>query len=104
MIFNGASVEEVEAAIDKKEKEKREYQERAKQQAMEEHKSRDLKSRLSTAEALVKAGVISKQDYEKIKQDVEAEFNNLKQNETITENASETQKDEKNTEEQDKNN
>ena len=104
MIFNGASVEEVETAIDKKEKEKREYQERAKQQAMEEHKSRDLKSRLSTAEALVKAGVISKQDYEKIKQDVEAEFNNLKQNETITENASETQKDEKNTEEQDKNN
>ncbi len=78
MLFNGATVEEVETAIDKKEQEKREYQERAKQQALEEHKTRDLKSRLETAEALARAGVISKQDYEKIKQDAEKEFNEIK--------------------------
>lgn len=36
MLFNGASVEEVEIAIDKKEKEKREYQEKAKREALEE--------------------------------------------------------------------
>lgn len=74
MLFNGASVEEVEKAIDAKEQEKREYQERAKKEALEEHKSRDIKSRLATAEALAKAGVISKQDYENIKREAEKEI------------------------------
>ena len=74
MLFNGASVEEVEAAIDKKEEEKRVYQEKAKREAIEEHKTRDIKSRVETAEALAKAGVISKQDYENIKREAEKEF------------------------------
>lgn len=74
MLYNGASVEEVEQAIDKKEQEKRDYQERAKQQALAEHKARDIKSRIETAEALAKAGVISKQDFEKIKADAESEM------------------------------
>ena len=76
MLYNGATVEEVEQAIDKKEQEKREYQEKAKQQALEEHKARDIRSRIETAEALAKAGVISKQDFEKIKADAEKEIEN----------------------------
>ncbi len=74
MLFNGASVEDVESAIDKKEAEKREYQERAKKEAIEVHKVNDIKSRLETAEALAKAGVISKQDLENIQKEAEAEF------------------------------
>ncbi len=74
MLFNGATVEEVEEAIDKKEEEKRIYQEKAKREAIEEHKTRDIKSRVETAEALAKAGVISKQDYENIKREAEKEF------------------------------
>ena len=77
MLFNGASVEEVENAIDKKEQEKREYQERAKREALEEHKTRDIRSRIETAEALAKAGVISKQDLENIKREAEKEFAEL---------------------------
>ncbi len=76
MLYNGATVEEVEQAIDKKEQEKREYQEKAKQQALEEHKARDIRSRIETAEALAKAGVISKQDFEKIKAEAEKEIEN----------------------------
>ena len=76
MLYNGATVEEVEQAIDKKEQEKREYQEKAKKQALEEHKARDIKSRIETAEALAKAGVISKQDFEKIKAEAEKEIEN----------------------------
>lgn len=74
MLFNGASVEEVEIAIDKKEQEKREYQEKAKKEAIEERKMRDLASRIKNAEALAKAGVISKQEMEKIIQEAEKEF------------------------------
>lgn len=77
MLYNGASVEEVEQAIDKKEQEKREYQEKAKQQAIEEHKKRDIKSRIETAEALAKAGVITAQDLEKIKADAEKEIEEI---------------------------
>jgi len=77
MLFNGASVEEVEASIDAKEKEKQLYQEQAKKQALEEHKSRDLKSRLETAEALARAGVITKQDLENIKKEAEREMKNI---------------------------
>ncbi len=74
MLFNGASVEEVESAIEKKEQEKREYQERAKKEAQVEHFNRDIKSRLATAEALAKAGVITKADLEKIKAEAETEL------------------------------
>ncbi len=74
MLYNGANVEDVEIAIDKKEKEKREYQERAKKEAEIEHKNRDLKSRLDTAEALFKAGVITKQDLDNIKKETEKEL------------------------------
>jgi len=79
MLYNGASVEEVKAAIDKKEEEKRAIQEKAKKEAIEEHKTRDIKQRVETAEALAKAGVISKEDLENIKKEAEKEFEALKQ-------------------------
>ena len=81
MIYNGASVEDVKNAIDKKEAEKREIQEKAKREALEEHKTRDIKQRVETAEALAKAGVITKQDLENIKKEAEKEFADLNKNE-----------------------
>ena len=95
MLYNGASVEEVEQAIDKKEQEKREYQEKAKQEAIEEHKSRDIKSRIETAEALAKAGVISKQDFEKIKADALKEMEDVKQTAPSSEGSNDNMSDDK---------
>ena len=83
MLYNGASVEEVEKAIDKKEQEKREYQERAKHEAIEERKARDIKLRIDTAEAYAKAGVISKQVYENIKREAEKEMEEFKKNNSL---------------------
>lgn len=94
MLYNGATVEEVEQAIDKKEQEKREYQEKAKQQALEEHKARDIKSRIETAEALAKAGVISKQDFEKIKAEAEKEIENKQPKESQSEATAKVDNDE----------
>ena len=93
MLFNGASVEEVEDAIDKKEQEKKEYQEQAKKEALEEHKTRDIKTRVETAEALAKAGVISKQDLENIKKEAEREFEKINQQLASTEEKKEEVKD-----------
>lgn len=77
MLFNGASVEDVEIAIDKKEQEKREYQERAKREALEEKKTREIKTRIENAEALARVGVITKQDLENIKKEAEKELENI---------------------------
>lgn len=77
MLFNGASVEDVEMAIDKKEQEKREYQEKAKREALEEKKTREIKARIENAEALARVGVITKQDLENIKKEAEKEFAEL---------------------------
>ena len=77
MLYSGSSVEDVEKAIDQKEEEKRVYQEKAKREALEQHKTNDIKARLETAEALAKAGVISKQDLDNIKKEAEKEFENL---------------------------
>ena len=102
MLFNGASVEEVETAIDKKEQEKKEYQEQAKREALEEHKVRDIKTRLETAEALAKAGVISKQELENIKKEADKEFEKLNQqlsamNENVEDKKVDENKDESST-------
>ena len=92
MLYNGASVEEVESAIDKKEEEKRVYQEKAKREAIEEKKMRDLTSRIKNAEALMRAGVITKQEMENIKSEAEKELNALnKQIEEIDKNLAKSQ-------------
>lgn len=85
MLYNGASVEEVEAAIDKKEEEKRLIQEKAKKEAYEEHKTKGIKQRVETAEALAKAGVITKQDLENIKKEAERELEKINKTETDSE-------------------
>ena len=85
MLYNGASVEDVKLAIDKKEEEKRAIQEKAKKEAIEEHKTREIKQRVETAEALAKAGVISKEDFENIKKEAEIEFEKLKKLEETSE-------------------
>ena len=77
MLYNGASVEDVEKAIEEKEAEKRKIQEKAKKDAIEERKTREIKQRVETAEALAKAGAISKEDLENIKKEAEKEFANL---------------------------
>ncbi len=77
MLYNGASVQDVEVAIDKKEEEKRVYQEKAKREAIEEKKMRDLNSRIKNAEALCRAGVITKQEMENIKAEAEKEIEAL---------------------------
>ena len=109
MLYNGASVEEVKLAIDKKEAEKRAIQEKAKKEAIEEHKVRDIKQRVETAEALAKAGVISKEDFENIKKEAEKEMSSLSSDENDIEkseqNVEEIQpEEEKSEEDADKNN
>ena len=87
MLYNGASIEEVKIAIDQKEAERRAVQEKAKKEALEETKTRDIQQRVATAEALAKAGVISKQDLENIKKEAETEFsamNNEQSQQTAT--------------------
>ena len=64
---------------DPTESEKKAYQEKAKKQALQEHKAKDLQSRIETAEALCKAGVITKADFDKIKAEAEQEMQNLKE-------------------------
>ena len=92
MLYNGASVGEGESAIDKKEEEKRVYQEKAKREAIEEKKMRDLTSRIKNAEALMRAGVITKQEMENIKSEAEKELNALnKQIEEIDKNLAKSQ-------------
>ena len=92
MLYNGASVEDVKLAIDNKEEEKRAIQEKAKKEAIEEHQTRDIKQRVETAEALAKAGVITKEDLENIKQEAEKEMAKLK--ETSAEISTDVPKDE----------
>ncbi len=96
MLYNGATVEEVETAIDKKEKEKREYQEKAKKEALYERKTRDIKLRIETANAYLKAGMITKQAHENIineanKELKQIEENNVKQAENQENNTAQTE-------------
>ncbi len=78
MLYNGATVEEVEKSIDKKEKEKAEYQKKAKKQAEHDNKIKELENRLHTAESLCKAGVISSKELENIRSEVNAETEKIK--------------------------
>ena len=52
---------------------------KSKKEAIEEHKLRDIKQRVETAEALAKAGVITKQDLDNIKKESEKELSKLKE-------------------------
>ena len=95
MLYNGASVEDVKAAIDSKEEEKRAIQEKAKQEAIEEHKMRDIKQRIETAEALAKAGVITKEDLANIKTEAEKEMKDFNEQQSNVNPEETNKKDEK---------
>ena len=72
MIMNGASPEEVVESIDAEQKERKRREDLLAEQTkkIEEIRVQHLKSQ--TAEALSKAGVISKEEYESIKEEAEA--------------------------------
>ena len=73
LLYNGKSVEEVKEIIDKKEQEKREYQERARKEAETLKIEKDKTSQLETAKALLKTGVINEKEFENIKLAIEEE-------------------------------
>jgi len=100
LLFQGKSVEEVEEIIDKKEKEKREYQEKARREAETLKIERDKTSQLETAKALLKTGVINEKEFENIKLAIEAESKKNSENTTTEENNE--SKEEKSSQEEDK--
>ena len=73
LLYEGKSVEEVEKIIDQKEKEKKEYQERARREAETLKIQKDRVSQLETAKALLKTGVINEKEFENIKLAIEEE-------------------------------
>ncbi|MBQ8430362.1 MAG: ATP-dependent zinc metalloprotease FtsH [Clostridia bacterium] len=77
LLFNGKSVEEVEKIIDEKEKEKREYQEKARLEAEKFKFEKDRVSQLETAKALLRTGVINEKDFEGIKMSIEKEHSKI---------------------------
>ena len=75
LLYQGKSVEEIKEIIDKKEQEKKEYQERARREAETLKIEKDKTSQLETAKALLKTGVINEKEFENIKAAIEAEVN-----------------------------
>lgn len=73
LLYNGKSVEEVEKIIDRKEKLKQEFQERARKEAENMKTSKDQNSQLETAKALLRTGVINEKDFENIRSAIEQE-------------------------------
>lgn len=80
LLFEGKAIDEVRILIDKKEQEKREYQERARQEAETIKIEKDKTSQLETAKALLRTGVINEKDFENIKMNIERENKSNKEN------------------------
>ncbi len=70
LLYEGASVEEVERIMTEQEEAKQKYQEEARKTAMEERKTKEINSLLETAEASLRVGLISEKDLENIKQEL----------------------------------
>ena len=73
LLYQGKSVDEVKVIIDEKEREKREYQERARIEAENAKIERNKNSQLETARALLKTGVINEKEFENIKRAIDKE-------------------------------
>ena len=73
LLYQGKTVEEVSRIIEEKEREKREYQERARKEAQTLKVQKDKMSQLETAKALLRTGVINQKDFDKIQSALEAE-------------------------------
>ena len=76
LLYDGASIDEVKRIMTENEEAKQKYQEDARKSALIEKKSKEINSLLETAEASLRVGLITQQDLEKIKQEL-----NQKQNE-----------------------
>ncbi len=70
LLYDGASVEEVSKIMTENEQAKQKYQEDAKKSAIAEKKNKEINSLLETAEASLRVGLISQQDFDKIKQEL----------------------------------
>ena len=70
LLYDGASVEDVKKIMTENEEAKQKYQEEARKNALIEKKNKEITSLLETAEASLRVGLITKQDLEKIKQEI----------------------------------
>ena len=70
MLYDGASVEEVEKIMTENELAKKKYQDEARKNALEEKKNKEINSLLETAEASLRVGLISQKDLDNIKQEI----------------------------------
>ena len=77
LLYDGASVEEVAKIMAENEQAKLKYQEEAKKSALAEKKTKEINSLLETAEASLRVGLISQQDFDKIKQELAEQAQNL---------------------------
>ena len=96
LLYDGASVEEVEKIMTENELAKQKYQEEARQSAIVERKNKEINSLLQTAEASLRVGLISEKDLENIKQELaktQAQNEN-QQNNNETNEQTEAKKDE----------
>ena len=80
LLYQGKSVEEVKVLIEEKEREKREYQERARREAEALKLERNKTSQLETAKALLKTGVINEKEFENIRRSIDKETATAKTN------------------------
>ena len=76
LLYDGANVEDVKKIMTENEQAKQKYQEEARKSALIEKKNKEITSLLETAEASLRVGLITQQDLDKIKQEL-----NQKQNE-----------------------
>ena len=77
LLYDGASVEEVTKIMTENEQAKQKYQEDAKKSALAEKKTKEINSLLETAEASLRVGLISQQDFDKIKQELEQQSQDI---------------------------
>ncbi len=81
-LYNGANVQDVLNKIDEKEKEKKEYHEKARNEAKVAKLEKSLQNRLDTATAYHKAKMMSDAEYETIKKEIEEEMLKLSSEKT----------------------
>ena len=70
LLYDGMDIEEVKKIMTENELAKQKYQENARKVALVERKNKEINSLLQTAEASMRAGIISAQELENIKQDL----------------------------------
>jgi len=85
MIMKGCPVDKIIEEMDQKSKERKEKEDKARSGNIINKKIKDLETKLKTAEMLLKAGVISKEEFEKLNQTKVKLENDLKIQEELQE-------------------